>query len=89
MRKFLSTYLPASLLLFFLAMILWTCGSGGGIGSGTSNTAVPADVAPGVVIHPTATIGNNPVIGTGTIINKVMDHQIGPDFIFWSGHEKL
>ena len=33
MRKFFITYLPASLLLAFLAMILITCGGGGGGGS--------------------------------------------------------
>ena len=30
MKKFFITYLPASLLLVFLAMTLWTCGGGGG-----------------------------------------------------------
>ena len=35
MRKFFITYLPASLLLAFLAMILITCGGGGGGGSST------------------------------------------------------
>ena len=34
MRKFFIAYLPASLLLVFLAMILWTCGGGGGGGGG-------------------------------------------------------
>ena len=38
MRKFFSKYLPASLLLVFLAMILWTCGGGGGGGGGDSAT---------------------------------------------------
>jgi len=35
MRKFFITYLPASLLLAFLAMFLVTCGGGGGGGSST------------------------------------------------------
>ena len=36
MRKFFSKYLPASLVLVFLAIILWTCGGGGGGGGTTS-----------------------------------------------------
>jgi len=40
MRKIFGTYLPASLLLAFLAMILVTCGGGGGGGS----SAPPADL---------------------------------------------
>ena len=32
MKKFFITYLPASFLLVFLAMTLWTCGGGGGGG---------------------------------------------------------
>lgn len=43
MRKFLVTYLPASLLLVFLAMILWACGGGGG-GGGTANAATPTSI---------------------------------------------
>ena len=35
MRKFSITYLPASLLLVFLAMFLFSCGGGGGGGSST------------------------------------------------------
>jgi len=38
MRKFFSTYLPASILLAFLAMVLLTCGGGGGDG-GSASTA--------------------------------------------------
>jgi len=40
MRKFFITYLPASLLLVFLAMILFTCGGGGGGGDGGGDSAV-------------------------------------------------
>jgi len=39
MRKFFFTYMPASLLLLFLAMILWTCGGGGGGGGGGITTS--------------------------------------------------
>jgi hypothetical protein len=41
MRKILSTYLPASLILAFLAMILVSCG-GGGDGSNSGTTPAPA-----------------------------------------------
>jgi len=37
MRKILTTYLPASMLLAFLAMVLFTCGGGGGGGDGGSS----------------------------------------------------
>ena len=40
MRKIFVTYLPASLLLVFLAMILWACGGGGG-GGGDGGPAPP------------------------------------------------
>jgi len=43
MRKILFTYLPASLVLVFLAMILWACGDGGG-GGGTANAATPTSI---------------------------------------------
>ena len=39
MRKILITYLPASLLLAILAMVLFTCGGGGDGGGGVSRTA--------------------------------------------------
>ena len=39
MKKFFITYLPASLLLVFLAMTLWTCGGGGGGGGGGDGAA--------------------------------------------------
>ena len=39
MRKILNTYLPVSLLLAFLAMVLLTCGGGG---EGSSGTAIAA-----------------------------------------------
>jgi hypothetical protein len=57
MRKFLYSHIPASLLLVFLATILWTCNGGGGGGGGTpDNTAPtvsstsPADMADNVSI---------------------------------------
>lgn len=43
MRKFFFTCLPASLVLVFLAVILWACGGGGG-GGGTANAATPASI---------------------------------------------
>jgi hypothetical protein len=45
MRKFLFTYMPASLILVFLAMILWTCGGGGGGGGEPSPIVVSGTVS--------------------------------------------
>jgi hypothetical protein len=55
MRKILTTYLPASLLLAFLAMVLLTCGGGGGGGGSFSSDeeiqpAPPAPPAPSVTL---------------------------------------
>ena len=58
MRKFLYSHIPASLLLVFLATILWTCNGGGGGGGGGApdNTAPtvlstsPTDMADNVTI---------------------------------------
>ncbi|HET7318539.1 MAG TPA: hypothetical protein VFK23_05315 [Nitrospirota bacterium] len=50
MKKILCTYLPASLLLAFLAMILAACGGGGGGGdSGTTPTPTKSVVITGTV----------------------------------------
>jgi hypothetical protein len=40
MRKFLVTYIPASMLLAFLAMVLFTCGGGGDDGGGVSTATL-------------------------------------------------
>jgi len=56
MRKFLYSHIPASLLLVFLATILWTCNGGGGGGGAPDNTAPtvlstsPTDMADNVTI---------------------------------------
>ncbi len=42
MRKFIVTYLPASLVLAFMAMVLLTCGGGGGGGGGGSTATLTA-----------------------------------------------
>jgi len=45
MRKILFTYLPASMLLAFLAMVLLTCGGGGGDDGGSSKTLTGLSVS--------------------------------------------
>jgi Bacterial Ig-like domain len=58
MRKFLYSHIPPSLLLVFLATILWTCNGGGGGGGGgtpdntapTVSSTFPADMADNVSI---------------------------------------
>ena len=49
MKKFLFTYLPASLLLAFLAMILVACGGGDGSDSGTTPPTTKSVVITGTV----------------------------------------
>jgi len=44
MRKLFSRYLPGSLLLIYLVMLLWTCGGGGG-GNGVQLAFSQADLA--------------------------------------------
>ena len=50
MRKFLFTYLPPSLLLVLLAMVLFTCGGGGDGGSNSGTTPSPTPSEKSVVI---------------------------------------
>jgi len=52
MRKIFFTYMPASLLLAFLAMVLFTCGGGGGgdgSGPATTKSVVITGTVPGTV----------------------------------------
>ena len=49
MKKFLFTYLPATLLLAFLAMILVACGGGDGSDSGTAPPPTKSVVITGTV----------------------------------------
>ncbi len=58
MRKFIVTFLPASLLLAFLAMGLSTCGGGGGGGSST-----PAATLTGLSVNGPSSVSE---YGTGT-----------------------
>ena len=41
MRKILNTYIPASLILVFLATFLWTCNDGGGGGGSSPDNTAP------------------------------------------------
>ena len=50
MRKFFFAYMPASLLLVFLAMILWTCGGGGGGGGGGITTSTFTGSVSGTIV---------------------------------------
>ena len=58
MRKILVTYLPASMLLAFIAMVLLTCGGGGGDGGGGSTatlTGLSISGPPSMAEYSTAT----------------------------------
>jgi hypothetical protein len=76
MRKFLTKYLPASLLLAFLATILFTCGGGGGggIAATLNDTAIAADLA-----HSGSIPINWSVSGTLAYVWLAIPTQVGID----------
>jgi hypothetical protein len=78
MRKILITYLPASLLLAFLVMILFACGGGGsggvGISATLSDTAIAADSA-----HSGSIPINWSVSGTLAYVQLAIPTQTGID----------
>jgi len=67
MRKFFFTYLPPSLLLALLAMVLFTCGGGGDGGSNSGTTPVPTPL-PGTTLTGLSIMGPSliSVYGTAT-----------------------
>ena len=70
MRKFVNSHIPASLLLVFLATILWTCNGGdGGGGGGTPDNTAPT-------VSSTSPAGGADNVSICTVVSVTFSEQM-------------